>query len=99
MNILTPTERYNRRMTPEQSYMTPEQQALIETVQNDLRMAIDSLREPHVAGLGSVPEARENLLKAQEALDEMLLQRGTPRAKEEIVNRMIRDIALEDSRR
>lgn len=79
--------------------MTPEQQAAIETVQNDLRMAIGTLCEPYVASLGRIPEAREHLLNARQVLDDILLRHGTPQAKKEVVERMIVDIAREDSRR
>ncbi|MGA2435823.1 MAG: hypothetical protein ABSG25_11110 [Bryobacteraceae bacterium] len=79
--------------------MTSEQEAAILMVGNDIRMAVDALREPYLATLQGIPEARERLLNAQRVIDNILLEQGRPPAKKEVVDRIIRDIAREDAHR
>jgi len=76
--------------------MSSEQQATIEIVQNDIRSAIAYLSHACVAGIESLAQAKENLQRARDILDGVLLEGGTPGSKKAVINEIIRDLAHED---
>jgi hypothetical protein len=44
--------------------MTSQQQAAIETIENNLQMALDTFSEPHMATVDGINVALEHLVKA-----------------------------------
>lgn len=79
--------------------MSPDQKAAIETVRNSLDWPINTLSNPSVETFDRVPAALENLRKAQELLNDILLEYGRPSDKKEVVDRLVQDLAREHSER
>jgi hypothetical protein len=78
--------------------MTPEQQGRIAVIQSDIRSSLTFLAMLDVADLKGLRELQECLGKARDLADSLLLESGTPLAKTDTVQKIIEDIASEDSK-